>query len=166
MINGKYTYDSTTFDENFLSSAIGDYSYTTTPYGITLSVNGFTFGSNPNNVDFKMQIQNNLIAWDGYIINNNDNVFDKGTPRSVIWSLRDLTATALSSDALPLTAPDLANWTTNNLTIRADEFSITAKVIQAEVIPPTTVPEPSTTLLLGIALAGILAYGSWWKYAA
>jgi len=40
-------------------------------------------------------------------------------------------------------------------------------VFYGSAIPPvSTVPEPSTTFLLGMALAGVLGYGSWRKYAA
>ena len=40
------------------------------------------------------------------------------------------------------------------------------KVYYGSAIPPTTVPEPSTTLLCGIALTGVLGYGWRRKHTA
>ena len=57
VITGRYVYDLTTEDTNSLPT-VGDYFHTATPFGITLDAGGFLFRTDPNNVNFLVEIVN------------------------------------------------------------------------------------------------------------
>jgi hypothetical protein len=58
IMTGSYTYDSDTPDTNPLGT-VGDYEHFSTPYGINLSAGGFVFQTNPDNIDFLLEVCNN-----------------------------------------------------------------------------------------------------------
>jgi hypothetical protein len=125
-IKGKYIYDSTTPDSYGGYPGIGIYEHTTSPYGIELKCGGFVFKTDPNDVDFGIIIYNDFYyfgdAYAPYSENNLD--LSNGNKVEFIgWALIDSTGTALSSDALPTTAPVLSDYNENFIVIDGYEPS-------------------------------------------
>ncbi|MHC4333591.1 MAG: PEP-CTERM sorting domain-containing protein [Planctomycetota bacterium] len=148
IITGTYTYESTTPDTNPLSQ-VADYSHYTPPHGISLSLSGFTFVTDPDNINFTIEIINDYTSGglhDSYGVLSDINLaLSNGTPVGHIsWWLRDNSATAISTTNLPTTAPILGQWQDNILRIESDR----AYIIDAHVT--SAVPEPATILLLGL----------------
>jgi hypothetical protein len=113
-ITGIYTYDSPALDSNPLEQ-VGDYFYMTAPNGIRLKVNGLTFATNPADVNFLLELVNNYENSDNYVVISYNNLFSVSATGTFVmntidWQLDDPTQTALSSPALPKTAPVLSNW--------------------------------------------------------
>jgi hypothetical protein len=149
IITGFYTYESTTPDSNPLAT-IGRYEHHVPPHGIFLSVEGFDFETDPANVDFLIEITNDYPPNDDYFLLSHSNLpLSNGVlVDSISWWLYDPTGSALSTDALPVTAPLLNDWQGNHLRLEGDRtFLIDAHVTSA-------IPEPTTFLLLG--LGGLL----------
>lgn len=150
IITGTYTYDSDTPDSS-PSPNIGHYWHYAPPAGISLTVGGFDFRTNPDDVLFLMSILDNTqLGADVYAVSSYHNVrLSNGVLIEYIsWLLEDLTASALSSDALPTTPPVLDDWQLNYLRLgdqREGSFGIEAHVTSAEPIP-----EPATIVLLGL----------------
>jgi hypothetical protein len=114
IITGIYTYDSFAVDSNPLPE-VGDYRYTTAPNGIRLSVNGLTFGTDPADVDFLLEVVNNYQNLDNYVLISYNNLFavsavGESVTNTITWQLDDPTQTALLSAELPRTPPVLSNW--------------------------------------------------------
>ena len=157
-ITGTYTYESTTPDSSPDDPTVGNYWHYSPPCGVSLTVGGFDFRTDLSNVNFLVGVGNDGGGGenDGYWICSYNNLpLSNGTYVDCIsWDLQDRTNTALSSDALPTTAPILSQWQTNFLTFgggagKSNSFAIASHVTSAELIP-----EPATFLLLG--LGGIL----------
>jgi len=110
-ISGVYTYGIGARDTNSLRN-VGDYQYTSSPYGIRIDAGGFIFQTDPQNVNFLLEVVNNLSGTDNYLLRSyNNSSLSNGSPVDhIAWQLDDPTQTALKSDALPKTAPILANW--------------------------------------------------------
>jgi hypothetical protein len=149
-ITGWYTYESTTLDSN-PSSHTGDYYHYSSPCGIFLTVGGFDFETDLSDVEFLLEMINDSTSGglhDGYalISYHNLSLSNGSSVDHISWFLRDESATALSSDALLTTVPDLDVWQSylEGLRIYGEraEYIIDATVTSA-------VPEPSTILLLG-----------------
>ncbi|MFA6187224.1 MAG: PEP-CTERM sorting domain-containing protein [Phycisphaerae bacterium] len=153
---GTYTYDSAALD-SYTNPQRGKYLYNS-PYGISLSLGGYTFATAPSHVgQFEILITNddsfNLPVTDYYTVFSGVNAAIPSlgfTIDNIIWNLRDSTHTAIFSDALPVTAPVLTNWNYNVLTIYAFDslgygISIHGTVTQAT-------PEPATSILI---MAGV-----------
>jgi hypothetical protein len=151
---GTYTYDSLASDSD-ADSHRGTYQYDA-PYGISILVGGYEFKTASNHTNgFEIYIRNDesfdLPVTDYYTVFSDENIstLPAGfTMYNIIWNLRDNTHDALSSDALPTTAPVLADWGYNVLTIYAFDslgygISIKGTVAQA-------VPEPLTSALLAM----------------
>jgi hypothetical protein len=119
VITGTYIYDSTTADTNS-SPTVGDYEHNITPYGITLNAGGLIFRTDPNNVNFLVEIVNDhgSTPRDNYLIRSYNNIFPASVPSDppfetmnyIAWQLDDLAASALTSTALPTLPPVLADW--------------------------------------------------------
>lgn len=144
VITGRYVYDSTTADTNSLPT-VGDYFHTTTPFGITLDAGGFIFRTDPNNVNFLIEIVNDHgnPPSDNYLLRSYNNIFDLGssTNNHISWQLDDPTLTALSSEALPTVPPVLADWqSVFGLTIESfsDGFFIRSHVTAANLCSDTS----------------------------
>ena len=137
-ITGKYNYDSGTTDSD-PDPNLGEYKYNSSTFGIELEAGGFVFKTNPNNVNYSIILYNDYSfyteTWDIYGVgsSNNSQLSNGVSVSSIIWLLIDNTSNALSSDALPTTAPVLSDWTANQIMIQGysppyDFFTITANV--------------------------------------
>jgi len=150
LITGFYIYESTTPDSS-PSVTIGRYEHSTPPHGIFLNVGGFNFETDTSNVDFCIDIINNSISGglhDGYglLSYNNLPLYNGVLVDTISWWLEDSSATALSSDELPTTAPVLEDWKSYFLIIRGSghpTFDIWAHVTSA-------IPEPVSIILFGM----------------
>lgn len=155
-LTGSYTYDSTTPDDNY-ATTVGDYWHYNPPCGISLSGGGFTFQTDPDDVRFLIEVcDNRYLNEDSYLVNSYNNLplYGDVLVNSIVWDFHDDSGTALSSDALPTTAPVLQNWlSTNELAIEGPRiqesgglsFYIVSTVTSAELIP-----EPATILLFSL----------------
>jgi hypothetical protein len=147
-ITGWYTYDTSTLDSNPIPQ-VADYLHHAAPCGISLTVGGFEFKTDPANVNFLVEIINDYTSGglqDNYgLISYNNLLLSNGVlVDSIYWSLTDFSATALSSTGLPTTAPVLEDWQTNILNISGIRtFGIWGHVTSA-------IPEPATVLLFGL----------------
>ena len=113
-ITGKYIYDSGAPDSN-PNTTIGEYWYNSSPCGIEVKAGGLVFKTDPNDVDFAIAIGNDwgypYFNWDIYeVISFNNLNLSNDIPYLIVWILIDESCTAISSDALPTTAPDLSKW--------------------------------------------------------
>jgi len=150
IITGWYIFESTTIDTN-PSSQVGDYFHYSSPYGIFLTVGGFNFETNSSDVRFLLEMVNDSTSGGlhdsyGLISYNNLSLYNGTSTDEISWWLRDSSATALSSDALFTTAPNLDEWQSIiGLRIYGErgEYGIDATVTSA-------VPEPTTIALLGL----------------
>ena len=146
---GTYTYDSSAI------VSAGGHHWQDAPYGITLSLGGYQFETAPNQIgQFDMWITNDDIGngvKDFYLARSFENISSSSlglTDNSIIWELWDTTHTALSSDALPVTAPSLANWDYNVLKISG--YGNGGLTIWGTVTQATLVPEPVTGILMAM----------------
>ncbi len=151
-ITGYYTYDTDTPDTNPLSYG-GTYNYYSSPAGIFLNIESFSFRTDLNNVNFLIEITNNYPPNDDYLVRSYNNLplSNGSTVGRISWWLSDPDGSALSSTELPATAPYLSDWQINRLMIETDrEYLIDGHVTSAEIIP-----EPMSLLLFvvgGLAL--------------
>jgi len=152
-ITGTYTYDTSTPDSELSDPSIGAYWFYSTPCGVSFTVDGFNFRTDPDNVLFSVGVGNNEPLWDIYSICSRNNLpLSNGVLVDMInWQLTDSSRSAFSSDALPTTAPNLANFDMDyGLSIYSggdNEF-----LLRADVISATVVPEPTTLLLVAAGL--------------
>lgn len=171
IIRGTYTYDSCTPDSRPLNPAIGDYQHHSPPYGIRLSAGGFTFQTDPNNVEFLVEICNDYgySGRDNYLIisYNNLPLYDNVHIGHISWQLDDSTGTALSTDALPTTPPVLEDWDFG-LGIRIeggipDEWGKLIKVfyIRAPVISVTLAPDIQAEIDINPNTLNLQSKGKW-----
>ena len=148
IITGSYIYDSDTPDTN-PSNTVGDYWHYSSPYGISLSVGGFVFQTNPdNNIHFLVEILDDHTGQDTYLLRsyNNPPLSNGVHVEHVSWHLDDYSCNAVSSTGLPITPPVLEDWGQNYLRITfgyKGSSTIGARVTSA-------VPEPATLLLLAL----------------
>jgi hypothetical protein len=147
---GSYTYESSTPD-----SGGGHYVHDT-PYGISLSLGGYTFMTTPGHTDsFDMRIADDLVTngtKDFYSVRSEfSNV---STPSlgfnidSIRWDLWDTTHTALSSGDMPIVAPILAAWDLNELSIT--NYVGGGLFIKGTVTQAIVIPEPLTAVLMAM----------------
>ena len=141
IITGSYTYDSS------VTHLPGErYQFDSPPFGVFLNVGGFAFQTDPTNVYFEMGIGNDRPWGDTYFFLsfNNLSLSNSSPVDRISWQLDDPTGTALSSDALPTTAPVLDDWHANVLAFGADRrYGIQAHVTSA-------IPEPTCIILLSV----------------
>jgi hypothetical protein len=118
----------------------------------------YEFKTAPNHVgQFYIRIVNDdpmANLWDSYMVFSDENVSIPSigpTIDYIRWDLGDSTHTALSSTALPLTAPVLTDWGYNVLEIHGSGFGgFTVRGIVTQAIP-----EPATVALM---LAGVFLF--------
>ncbi|MCX5638919.1 MAG: hypothetical protein NTX52_14680 [Planctomycetota bacterium] len=111
IITGNYTYDTDTPDQN-PSPTIGHYQYSSSPYGVSLSVNGFILQTDPDHVDFLVGTLNDENGRDsyGFISYNNQSLPNDIPVWHIALQLDDYSGTALYSDALPTEPPVVGDW--------------------------------------------------------
>jgi len=156
IITGTYTYDSSTPDTN-PSPYIGDYEHFAPPAGIFLTVGGFEFRTDPMNVNFLVEVGNAGGPYyrDNYLIRSYKNLplYDDVPINHIMWQLDDKSGTAISSDALPLTAPVLHDWPDSFTGLKIEGGDIKNSLrITADVT--SAIPEPATVMLL--TLGGLI----------
>ena len=147
IITGSYIYDSDTPDTSPLDT-IGVYRHYNPPYGINLSIGGFVFQTDPDNINFLVSVLNDYTERDTYLLRSHNNLpLSNGVEVDLMsWQLDDYACAALSSDVLPITPPVLEDWESNYLLMTfgyKGESSIGGRVT-------TVIPEPATILLLAI----------------
>ncbi|MHC4333594.1 MAG: PEP-CTERM sorting domain-containing protein [Planctomycetota bacterium] len=149
IITGTYTYDSTTPDTN-PSAYVGDYEHRAAPAGISLTVGGFNFASDPTNVYFLLSVCNagGPYQQDNYLLlsYNNLPLSNGSVVDHISWQLDDPTASALSSDGLPIGPPILDQWQ-SIVGLRLDGERA-GYIVHAYVT--SAIPEPTTILLLAV----------------
>ncbi len=153
MITGYYTYESTTLDSSTLDYR-GIYEHYLPPCGIFLNVSGFDFETDPAHTDFVIDIIDNLPGYekDSYLIYSNNNLpLSNGTiVEDIGLRFTDSSGQALSSTALPLTAPNLDDWLSPYTLVISGGFSISSNVTSMVLIP-----EPASVLLLAFGFVFI-----------
>jgi hypothetical protein len=159
-ISGFYIYDSSTSDSEPTNINLGFYQHSTSPYGMTITIAGLTFQTDPANVDFAIAIRDNYNEpWDYYTVTSNSNLpLDNGLSIDALWwQLDDHSGTVFSSDALPLTPPDLSQWQGNALQVNGGSYPFpspgekTLFGITGHVTDVWLVPEPATLLLFSLS---------------
>lgn len=149
IITGSYTYDLSTPDSEPLAYA-GIYEHHNTPAGISLSVGGFDFKTDPDNVDFVVAILNDCppSGKDQVWMTSYSNLpLSNGVGVDIIsWQLDDPTGTAIFSTDLTAGPLVLDDWeSVFGLSFGADRrYGIFAHVTSA-------VPEPASIMLVGIS---------------
>jgi hypothetical protein len=162
-ITGFYIYDSETPDSD-PSIYIGFYQHWTAPYGMSLTAGSLTFQTDPTNVNLEIGLTNNYEGDppDHYTVTGHNNLaLANGVSiDNLHWQLDDYSGTALSNDALPLTAPDLSRWQSNSLSVSGGMYPFplegdkTLFRISGQVTSVWLIPEPASLLIFG--LGGIL----------
>jgi len=161
LITGVYVYDSATPDSYPDSSKnLGLYEHYTSPAGITLTIGGFVFMTDPANVDFSIYIINDPPVagglQEGYDIESRNNL---PLPNGVLvggisLSLRNYAGDVLSSDTLPTTAPVLDDWD------QGGELAVggigRSFVIQGRLTSMVLIPEPATLMFMSLGGLALL----------
>jgi hypothetical protein len=112
--SGSYTYDLLATDSN-TDDTVGDYNFSMAGDGLTVTLDGDTFQTDPSAIDggFYIEVVNrDASSGDGYLVDTRHVSESVDWVCGIIrWQLDDADGTALSSDALPDTAPNLADYT-------------------------------------------------------
>jgi len=115
-VKGKYVYNIKANDTSLADPKHGLYLYYSSPCGIEATLGNFIFKTDPNNREFIIITYNDIVEepypGDAIEIGSlNCSDLSNGLKVTLIdWALYDPTGTALSSDALLTTAPDLSDW--------------------------------------------------------
>jgi hypothetical protein len=167
LITGVYIYDSSTpdtYDPSVLpgypppAPAKGIYEHTAPPYGMTLTVGGFVFMTDPEDVDFIITINSSgsYLSSDEYVVASYNNLpLSNGVRTGKIVLRASGDYTVLPSDALPTTAPDLDRWNTVVVLCwgAAGEEDY---YFRADVTSAVLIPEPATMILLSLGALVLL----------
>ena len=147
-ITGFYTYDTEAYDEDPLPT-VGSYRYSSPPYGITLTVNGLLFQSDPGNVDFYVKVFNNFPTEDRVTIVSHRNLPTAGIPiDSIWWELEDWSGVNLSNTDLPQGPLILGEWDPDPLYVSVFLGGRPSSGLFATVTSVRLIPEPNTLMLL------------------
>jgi hypothetical protein len=167
VFSGTYTFESTTLDKDPVSDT-GLYVDNAPPSGITFTLGGFLFGSDPAQVDSRVIVFNGLINDKyTYLSKTNRIISPLLYTTHIGFTLDDATGQAFNSDALLLTPPDLSKFTqVAGFSIQGQllgesgfTFDINAKLIGIKEVgdtDPVPAPEPTTAMLVLTGL-GVIA---------
>jgi uncharacterized repeat protein (TIGR01451 family) len=120
---GVVTLDASAKDSQTDDETVGDYWHRTRAYGIRIESGGLVFETNPEDVEFLLEVVNRALR-DNYLLRSYRNVSlnSSVTVDHISWQLDDPSGTALSSDQLPDSPPDLSKWQSDfGLTIEGNE---------------------------------------------
>jgi hypothetical protein len=139
-ITGTYTYDLSAPDSNEVAT-VGHYEYSAPPNGITVNVGGDVTQTDPANVQFMVELVDNLPGGnaDTYLLRSTANTaFTCGTQvGEIAWQIDDSTGRALKSTALPKDPPKIKDFqsifglTIVNFVPDGDSYLIRAHVTSA-----------------------------------
>lgn len=130
-ITGRYTYNASTPDSNS-DPTVGDYQHNSKPYGIKVDLGDFVAKTDPNNVNFLVEVVNRTDT-DNYLLRSYNNVSTGPPVDHIAWQLDDPTTKALKNDSLPKKPPTLSEWQSIfGLTIEGEDFFIRAHVTQVK----------------------------------
>jgi len=156
LITGTYTYDTDSPDMDWLwgseSDIVARYHYFNPPYGISLSVGGLDFKTDPDRTNFVIQIVNDyLYSIDTYSVTSYGNLplSNGAIVDTISWGLRDDSGSAISSTELLPTGPVLSDWQHFNYLNIEGPGTRDNILFQAHVTSAVVIPEPSAILLLG-----------------
>jgi hypothetical protein len=165
-ITGSYIYDLSTPDAT-PDPESGIYWHYNSPFGIYLNAGPFVFQSDPDNVEFLMQIVNDEgpSLRDVYLFNsyNNLNFNEDVFVDNISWQLNNTGGEPFSSDQLPAGPPPLGVWQDDyGLNIRAGVYIkhesdfVQMFHISSEVVSLQLIPEPATIFLTGFGAIALL----------
>lgn len=135
LFKGTYTYDDavvSTVELDWLVDVVGDYPNTDAGSGFDFKIGETIFESSLINTDCLFEMVNDYFGQDNYVYHSYNNLIDgQSAPNTTIsLQLDDYTQTALSSVAIPLSAPDLGKWTQQvGLTVQNSGFFLRAKLV-------------------------------------
>jgi hypothetical protein len=151
---GYYTYNLSTPDTHGWPT-VGDYQHSSAPYGVTVTIGNRTFKTDPANVNFLIELCNDLYGTDNFVFHSYNNVESSGLPVSMIsWGTYDPTQTVLTNTDLPSGPLNLSQWGQFGLSIAGQQFSpewldyqIGGNIEQMQLgmglyVPPGAVPGP------------------------
>lgn len=158
IFTGFYTYDTLTPDSD-ISESVADYIHTDPEYGISISLNGFTFKTDPSSTNFLIEMVNDYQGRDSHMLISYNNLFSSsasGTANNMIsWQLDDPTMTALDSTALTEYPPNLADWALPQFGPGLDIWSQGSPfffLIRSDITSISVIPEPSS-YCFGVGIA-------------
>jgi len=161
IITGVYIYDlSTPGSDPWVYRRL--YEHDAPPSGITLTVGGFVFMTDPENIEFTVAVGNNYPtvggARDAFELKSKNNLpLSNGVlVSSIVLELFDPSASALSSEALPATAPVLEHWSTGYRDMRISGRGQASFTFYAHLTSAVLIPEPTTAVLLGLGGLAVL----------
>jgi hypothetical protein len=111
-LNGAYTFDLGSTDSDG-TLEVGSYRHTVAPFGMSVQIGGNTFRTDPQRVEFQIDIANDLYAAYSY----NNYAVDTTTIDAIALQGEDPTQSALASAALSDQPLVLAHWPGLTLTI-------------------------------------------------
>jgi len=162
-IAGTYTYDTSAPNLNPPGN-LARYEYHAPPSGVSVHISGFESGSDPDNTNFFVEIEDDahLVAGtrDTFsLVSENNLPFGSDVfVDDISLDFEDYSGHALSSVALPTHAPAVVDWSLAQVYISGNDlqnnrlfFSITGDLTSAVLIP-----EPATVLLLGMGCMVLL----------
>ena len=123
------------------------YDHRTAQYGMTVQIGSRTFRTNPDSVDFSIQLLDDYYGLDYYSINSNNNLdIDNFAVGGMGFRLEDPTLAALNASTLGLSSvpPDLTRWDQTNagLSIISPDFRIFGVITEIQVAVPPGIPGP------------------------
>lgn len=152
--NGFYIFNSNASDTN-TDATVGDYQFTTSSFGVVIKIGNYVFRTNPQNVDFLIEVVNRPER-DNYLFRSYNNVCSRPLlVEHISWQLDDSGGTALTNALLPLTPPNLNEWESMyGLTVQGGggRFLIRGKINSITETPSTTPHQPTLAILTAIEL--------------
>ena len=92
---GSYTFNLGTPNTGVLPGIVGDYRHVSPAYGISVQIGSRTFRTDPQNVEFLIELVNNYHSLDNYVVRSYNNLPVDGVPVAHIsWQLDDPTQTS------------------------------------------------------------------------